>query len=69
MIAVFTRSERDFRELKLSPSNNFIRVIGTHSLHGRIFNGVIQVIGWYDSNDEIRDAFDIIQLRQPELFK
>lgn len=67
MIAVFSK-RRDFEDLHGTPKNYFIHITDIQSIRGRIFTGVIAAYGWYE-DPKLRDAYDALQLRQPELFK
>lgn len=69
MIAVFTKDERDFRGMRFTPENMFIRVRNHESIAGRHFIGVLYVNRWYEGNREILDAYDCLRIRQPEIFK
>jgi len=68
MIAVFTRTQRDFDEVRFLPKNNFIRIRDEYSLMGRRFTGVIAMYGFFNDNG-VYEAYNLLNLRQPELFE
>lgn len=67
MIAVFAK-RRDFEDLYGTPKNYFVHISDVNSIRGRTFTGVIRLYSWYE-NSKMRDAYESLQLRQPELFK
>jgi hypothetical protein len=69
MIAAFTKTERDFKELGVSPKSKFIRVKTIDDLRGRKFNGIIRFFDWYKSDTQILDAYDYLRTVQPEIFE
>ena len=68
MVAVFTRYERDFRALGLTPKKMFVRVKNVNSVRGRKFSGIIRVRDWYMGEIQILEAYDHLRVRQPEIF-
>lgn len=68
MIAVFTRYERDYNELEMTPKKMFIRVKNINDIRGRKFSGIIRAHDWYRGERDILDAYDHLRVRQPEIF-
>jgi len=67
MIAVFTKDERHFRELEMTPSKMFVRISNIDKIRGVKFTGIIRTWHWWDS-EEVQEAYDHLRARQPELF-
>ena len=68
MIAVFCRYLRDFEELEPSPRKMFIRIRNINDIRGCKFIGIIKSHDWFRGEDEMREAYDHLRVRQPELF-
>ena len=68
MIAVFTRYERDFKEMELTPKNMFVRIRNINSVRGCKFYGIIRTHDWYKAEYDILQAYDYLRVRQPEIF-
>lgn len=66
MIAVFTRTQHEYRMLNLKPENMFRRIRDDKSVFGLIFTGAIRLYGW-DEKTELRNAHEQLMIRQPEL--
>lgn len=67
MIAVFAQNQRDFENIRCMPSKNFKRIININSIRGAKFSGLICINGFRDNTD-VKDAYDELYKRQPELF-
>lgn len=68
MVAVFCRSEIDYIRLNLTPKRMFKRIRDVDSIRGIMFLGVIHYADWYNSNKNVLNAYDELQIKQPELF-
>ncbi len=68
MIAVFTKSQKDFIELNPTPIHEFKRIKNIDDIVGLKFSGVIRIFNWYDCDKGILDAYEALKRRQPELF-
>jgi hypothetical protein len=70
LIAVFTRTEKDFHDLRMTPKSNYIRVRDKSSIRGIEFTGVIQGFDWYkdDFNHKRNEAYDYLHVKQPNIF-
>lgn len=68
MIAVFTRYQRDYKELEMTPKKMFVRIRSIKDIIGRSFSGVVRVRDWYRGEREILEAYDYLRVRQPEIF-
>jgi len=65
-IAVFTRNNIEFMELKLHPKSKFKNVWKLDDVRGYSFVGVICIYGWEDRNVESVSAFEYIKNRMEE---
>lgn len=68
MIAIFTATRAEIARLKLMPKKNFVRIKDKQCVIGMKFTGVIVFPGWH-KKEELRDAIELLEQRQPELFK
>jgi hypothetical protein len=68
MIAVFTRYQKDYKELEMTPKKMFVRIRSTNDIRGRNFSGVVRAYDWYRGEREILEAYDYLRVRQPEIF-
>ena len=68
MIAVFTRYQKDYKELEMTPKKMFVRIRSIKDIIGRSFSGVVRVRDWYRGEREILEAYDYLRVRQPEIF-
>lgn len=68
MIAVFCKNKRILWDLKMIPKDNFIIIKSHHDIHGRHFTGIIITYAWHE-DEFLRRAYDLLKIRQPELFK
>ena len=66
MIAVFSRTQRDFDQWHFN-EKNFKRVIKVEDVRGQHFSGIMKIDNWYDGGDEMCRAYDELIKRQPEL--
>jgi len=70
MIAIFTKDERQYKyNFKFFPKDKFVRIRTEKDIRGRKFDGVILYADYSKAATEIKDAFDILHHRQPDLFK
>jgi hypothetical protein len=69
MIAVFTKTQKDYDNLRCSPVNQFIRICSSYDIMGRKFTGVIMFLDWFNGADDIQDAYLHLMNIQPELFR
>ena len=67
MIAVFTRSGRDFKDLELTPRKMFRRITSIDDIRGVKFLGILKTYKWWESR-QIEEAYDHLKSRHPELF-
>jgi hypothetical protein len=67
MIAVFSKSESDFKSIEVSPSKMFIRIREINDIRGRTFTGIIRIWRWWSTKD-VEEAYDYLRMVQPELF-
>ncbi len=65
MIAVFALN---MNYIRFTPSKNFKIIRNLSSIRGYNFSGVITITDWYHS-DNLCEAYEILKLRQPEIFK
>lgn len=68
MVAVFCKYERDFKELGLTPCKMFRRIRNINDISGIKFTGIIKYHGWSNGEIEIIEAYEHLQVIQPELF-
>lgn len=68
MIAVFVKTEREFKEMEFTPVKNFIRIKNINNIRGREFSGVIRLRDWYRGDSQIIDAYDHLRVRYPKIF-
>ena len=66
MIAIFGQ-QRDISNIRCMPSNNFKIIRDVNSVRGIKFTGIITLDGFYLITN-IKDAYDELYKRQPELF-
>lgn len=66
-IAVFI-SIREFKDIRSWPNNTFIRIENPSQLYGKKFTCVIEIYGWWNFYGKAKEAFNLLKLRQPELF-
>ena len=69
MIAVFCENERDFSELEPTPVKMFKRIRTINDVAGITFNGIIETRNWWKRRERIKEAYEYLKARQPELFK
>jgi hypothetical protein len=67
MIAVFTKTQQHFDELKFLPKRNFIRISNINKLQFKQFSGIILVKGFYE-DELVNEAYELLRNKQPELF-
>ena len=68
MIAVFSKSEFDFKSIEVNPSKMFIRIRNIDDIRGRTFTGIIKIYHWWSDKD-VEEAYEHLRIRQPELFE
>ena len=67
MIAVFTKTERDFAELRFTPKSMFKRIRSYKDVVGFDFEAVIEIHHWFEGGYEITNAYEHLINRKPEL--
>lgn len=65
-IAVFSPIRDHVKQLNLAPENLFKVISRVSDIRGELFSGYITLQGWY-RNDQVREAYDELRFRQPEL--
>jgi len=68
MIAVFTRTQKDFESLRCTPRKEFKSIKNVNDTRGQTFAGIVVIPDYYE-NREVNDALESLKYRQPELFK
>ena len=66
-IAVFMRSEREFRELRLLPKDLFVQIITLRDIRAVNYVGLIAGYNWHERGMEIKEAWEALINRHPEL--
>lgn len=67
MIAVFTRTQKDFESMNFHPKKEFKRIKTIEDIRGIHFSGIIKLMNWYDGGEAICHVYDELVKRQPEL--
>lgn len=55
--------------IRFMPKDNFVRITGVEKIMGIRFKGIMVIGDLYDASTEIRDAYNILKSRQPEIFE
>lgn len=66
MIAVFSKYEKYFQQLRCTPKELFVRIIDIRDVSGRDFDGIIVLD---DMTDDMYNAYEFLINNNPKLKK
>ena len=69
MIAVFTRYQRDYEELELTPPKEFKRIKDITDVMNCEFSGIIKLHDWYKGSELVAEAYYRLRATQRHLFE
>lgn len=69
MIAVFCQHREDFEYINLIPKDQFKIIRHKEDLIGMKFSAVLKLHNWWIFNKEVTEAYEYLEMCQPELFK
>lgn len=67
-VAVFTKTQKHFEEMRLQPKRLFKRVKSPYDAQGYNFIGAVFQHGWWD-DEQVLLGYEELKKRLPELFE
>ena len=67
-IAIFVRTDIDYKYLEVFPKDLFIRIRRLEDTRGRTFSAIVRYDDWY-RDSKLVEAYHSLCKRQPELYE